>query len=324
MSAALDADDVLRRAAAEVFEAVDAAVAGRGLPALAPWLLGSSPPSTRELARAATGAEQLALYGATVSAHEALASRFGEPAGVLGVSFGEIAALTSAGVWTVADGARVAHDLARVLTTCPGGLTLLSCDESTAAALVAHDDTAGVTVACVNDATETVVSGPVPELARVERRALRTGTTATRLRLPFSSHHPALERQAGRFAEAVRARLRASPRCPVYSAVAGGPYTAHDDLGARLSDCLTRPARLPAVLDRLVTDGFTSFYEAGPGTALTRSACRAMPFGRATFSSPLAAPRPRPGTARPENGEPTAPPLPPVAPVPPAESGPRS
>lgn len=294
-SAALSSDDVLRHAAAEVFDAIDTETAGRGIPALARRLLGPAPPSTRELAEDATGTAQVALYGASVSVHAALTSRFGEPAAVLGVSFGEIAALTAAGAWSVADGAHVAHDLARILTSCPGGLTLLTCDEATATDLITSAGTTGVAVACVNDDTETVVSGPLPELERVEHHALCAGTAATRLRLPFSSHHPALTAQATRFAEAVRTRLRAAPRCPVYSAVAGGPYAPHDDLGVRLADCLVRPARLPAVLDRLVADGYTSFHEAGPGTALTRSAQRLLPAERVAVSAPLVVPLSRPG-----------------------------
>ncbi|MEU8548128.1 acyltransferase domain-containing protein [Streptomyces roseoverticillatus] len=281
LAACLARDDVLRRAAAEVFAAVDEGAAGRDVPALSSWLLGDAPPSTRELAHAATGTSQLALYGASLSAHTALTIRFGEPAAVLGVSFGEIAALTAAGVWSVADGAGVACDLAHILATCPGGLTLLACDESTAAALIASEDTAGTAVACVNDDTETVVSGPLSELLRVEERARRTGTAATRLRLPFSSHHPALGAQAEQFARVVRERLGAPPCRPVYSAVAGRAYAPRDDLGARLADCLVRPARLPAVLHRLTDDGFTTFREAGHGSALSRSVRRILPADRA-------------------------------------------
>ncbi|OEV20098.1 acyltransferase, partial [Streptomyces nanshensis] len=218
----------LRKAAREVFEQVDTVTAERGLPRLGPWLLGPEPPSGRALASASTGTSQLALFGASMAVHRALSEAYGVPSAAVGVSFGELAALTAAGVFTVADGARAAHDLALALTFCPGALTALACPERSARELLEEAGVAGtgtgaadVVVAVVNDERSVVVSGPVAALALVEKAAADRRVGAVRLRLPFSSHHPALGHAAREFATAVRAYPRSAARFPVHSAVAG-------------------------------------------------------------------------------------------------------
>ncbi|MGW7414683.1 acyltransferase domain-containing protein [Streptomyces sp. NPDC054863] len=277
-----------RHTAESVFEEIDGTAVGRGLRPLRPWLFGDRPPGGRELAHAAPGTLQLALFGASMSVHRALCARLGEPDAVLGVSFGEIAALTAAGVYTVADGAGIAHDLALVLATCPGGLTLLSCDERAAQRLIVLADTADTVVACVNDDTETLVGGPLAQLDRVEEQARHSGTAAVRLRLPFGSHHPSYTSQAQRFARAVRRYPAAEARTAVHSAVAGRRYAEDDDLALRLAHCLVRPVRLPDVLGRLGKLRASAFYEAGTGSALVRSVGRVLAADGPTVHAPLA------------------------------------
>src|SRR5439155_1195899 len=61
----------------------------------------------------------------------------------------------------------------------------------------------GIALACVNDPGECVVSGPLPALRALEELAGRQGVPTTRLRLPFSSHHPALTGPADAFPAAL-------------------------------------------------------------------------------------------------------------------------
>ncbi|WP_230396387.1 acyltransferase domain-containing protein [Streptomyces blattellae] len=277
----------VRSAVEEVFERIDDVAAERGLTALRPRLLGAQPPSGRELAHEPTGTAQLALFGASLAVHRALCRSYGPPTAVVGVSFGEIAALTAAGVLSVGDGARAAHDLALVLACCPGGLTLLSCSEQEAHRLLQGSGAGGAVVAVVNDDRSVVVSGPVTELARVEKSAVDTGVTAVRLRLPFSSHHPQLGSAAKAFAESLRTYARSAARCPVYSAVAGRCYRPEDDVAARLADCLIRPAVVPAVLRQVAELRPDALFEAGTGDALARSARQVL---AGTAAPPVHAP----------------------------------
>ncbi|MFE9120400.1 ACP S-malonyltransferase [Streptomyces sp. NPDC007172] len=279
----------------EVLEEVDQVAARRGLPLLAPWLLGTAPPSGRDLAEAPVGTAQLALFGASVTIHRALSERLGPPDAVVGVSFGEIAALTAAGVFDIAQGAAIAWELGRILTSsCPGGLALLGCGESAACSIASQADSRDVVVACVNDPQESVVSGPSDQLALVEKRAAGLGIAAVRLRLPFSSHHPALGRQAKEFAQVVRRYPVRRMTCVVLSAVARRPYVPDDDLAARLADCLMRPAHVPDAI--ALAAGHTlpgqrlHLFEAGTGSALATNARRILAGQPATVHAPLADP----------------------------------
>lgn len=274
---AVRARDSVRAAVAEVFEEVDQVAWERGLRPLGPRLLGPDPPSGRELARSAPGSEQLALFGASLAVHRALCRSRGTPSAMVAVSFGEIAALTAAGVFGVQDGARAAHDLATVLAGCPGGLTLLSCPEPAARRLVRETTAGEAVVAVVNDDRSVVVSGPLPALVRIEKAAADAGVTALRLRLPFSSHHPGLRSASEEFAASLRGYPRSPARVPVYSAVAGRRYRPEDDLPRALADCLVRPALVPAVLRLALVDRPGAvFLEAGTGHALSSSARRVL------------------------------------------------
>ncbi|NEB00383.1 acyltransferase domain-containing protein [Streptomyces sp. SID13726] len=280
----------LATAARQVFEEVDQVTAERGLPRLGPWLLGQRPPSGRELAHAGPGLAQLALYGASLTVHRALCASWGEPSAVVGVSFGEIAALASAGVLTVPDGARAAHDLALVLAGCPGGLTLLSCPEPSARRLLERAGATDTVVAVVNDDRSVVLAGPVSDLARVEKTAADQSVPAARLRLPFSSHHPELTAQSEKFAASLRAYAFAPARLPVYSAVAGRRYGPDDDLPRRLADCLTLPAVVPTVLHQVAEHRPDVAFEAGTGSALAASARRVLAADALPVHAPLTEP----------------------------------
>ncbi len=266
-------DGALRRALRAVYEEIDAGVGTGALPSAAALLLGADPPGGRELARGPVGLQQVAHYGAAVAWQRVLVARYGPPDALLAVSFGELAALTAAGAWTVGAGARAAYGLARVLARTPGGLTLIGCGEARAAELAARAGGGRVAVGCVNSPRECVLGGPPDRLAAVERLAAAQGLSAVRLHLPFGSHHPELGGQRGEFEEVLRGGPPIGPTAvPVYSAVAGRRYTPADDLAARAADCLVRPAHLPRILALLAAHGHTDYREAGPGSALGRNA----------------------------------------------------
>ncbi|MEU3496185.1 hypothetical protein ABZ747_22190 [Kitasatospora cineracea] len=273
LSRAAARDGALRRALRAVYEEIDASAGAGALPSTAALLLGADPPGGRELARGPVGLPQVAHYGAAVAWQRVLAARYGPPDALLAVSFGELAALTAAGAWTVGAGARAAYGLAGVLARTPGGLTLIGCGEARAAELAARAGGGRVAVGCVNSPRECVLGGPPDRLAAVEGLAAAEGLSAVRLHLPFGSHHPELGRQRGEFEEVLRGGPPIGPTAvPVYSAVAGRRYTPADDLAARVADCLVRPAHLPRVLALLAAHGHTDYREAGPGSALGRNA----------------------------------------------------
>ncbi|MFB7947949.1 hypothetical protein ACFC6L_23885 [Kitasatospora phosalacinea] len=266
-------DAALRRALRAVYEEIDATADTGPLPPLAGLLLGEHPPGGRELAQGPVGLPQLAHHGAAVAWQRVLAERHGPPDALLAVSFGELAALTAAGAWTVGAGASAAYGLARVLAGAPGALALIGCGEERAGRLAARAGGGRVVVGCVNGPRECVLGGPPEQLAAVERLAAEQGLTTVRLHLPFGSHHPELGPQRQQFETLLRnGPPIGPPAVPVYSAVAGRRYAPAEDLAARAADCLVRPAHLPRILALLAAHGHTDYHEAGPGGALGRNA----------------------------------------------------
>ncbi|UJB39947.1 acyltransferase domain-containing protein [Streptomyces sp. A1-5] len=295
---ALRTHTTVRKAVREVFEEAEEVGEEFDIGPLANALLSDAPPTGRELAAGSVGTPQLALFCSSVAVHRALCATGLVPDQVLGVSFGEIAALTAAGVFEVPEGARIACLLARQLARCAGGMTLVGAGEAGTEALLRRTGSPALALACVNSPEETIVSGPLPDLRALEETAAGQGVPAARLRLPFSSHHPSLTGPADAFAAAI-GRLAPRPaRIPVHSAVHGGPYGPQDDLHRGLADCLVRPFRLPPVLRRITTAGHALFFEAGTGQALTRSIQQTLPPDAAYAHAPLADPAfpwPRPG-----------------------------
>ncbi|MGW1197205.1 acyltransferase domain-containing protein [Streptomyces sp. NPDC002536] len=277
-------------ALAGVLRQTDGVAAEFGIRPLGPWLLGTSPPSGRELATAAPGAPQLALFCSSLTVSRALGAVGLTPERALGVGFGEIAALTAAGVFDVAGGARIACLLARSLARCDGSMLLLRTGEEQAHVLICAARTRGLALACVNDPGETVVGGASAAVAALERVARRRGVSAARLQLPFLCHHPSLTDEAHCFAASIR-RIPAAPaRFPVHSAVLGRAYGKGDDIHRGLADCLVHPARVPEVLRQVWTAPVTLLLEAGTGQALTRSVRSSLPAAAATAHAPLADP----------------------------------
>ncbi|MGW8378364.1 acyltransferase domain-containing protein [Streptomyces sp. ODS28] len=300
---------LVRAAVEEVFDEIDAAGAEYGVPPLGRALLSPYPPSGRDLAEGPVGRPQLALFGASVAVHRALSAAGRAPHRVLGVSFGEIAACTAGGILRIADGARAACELARCLAPCAGGMTLLGAGEAEARALLRGCGPHGLALACVNAPDETVLSGPLADLERVEALARGQDLATQRLRLPFLSHHPSLTREADRFAAALRGLPVEPAALPVHSAVLGRAYEPDEDVPRRLAACLTHPVHLPRALRGVVRAPYTQLLEAGTGWSLTRCARRSLPTEPAAAHAPLSDPdfpwnRPRRGkhAARPRSG----------------------
>ncbi|MFE0764471.1 acyltransferase domain-containing protein [Streptomyces smyrnaeus] len=285
------AHSVVRAAVREVFARVDEASGEYGIPALGPALLGDTPPNGRKLAAGPVGTPQVALFGAAMAIHRALCAVGAAPRRIVAVSFGEIAALTAAGVFDLADGTRIACRLSRCLSRCPGGMTLLAVGAGEAEKLIDASASPRVAVACVNDPDETVLSGPTHELSQVERCAEEHGVAAVRLRLPFTSHHPSLTARAEEFEAAIRTLPARPGHTPVHSAVHGGPYGRDDDVHRGLAACLPCPARLPDVLRQAAAPGPTLLLECGTGQALTHNAERVLAHRNGvTARSPLTDP----------------------------------
>ncbi|WP_067472605.1 ACP S-malonyltransferase [Actinomadura hibisca] len=265
---------------------------GAAWPSLRAALLGDAD-AYREAVRV-PGVAQLASYTASVAVDQVLRAGGLRPGFAVGQSFGEIAAMVCAQVFTIADGARMAAGLVRVLSRhgAGGGLGLLAAGEAEALECIrragADAGPGQVVVACLNAPQATVVSGPDEPLERVLAAARGSGVRSARLAIPYLSHHPAMAGADLEWYAMIRRFPQRPLRVPVYSPVRGRAYRDDDDLHRALADCIVKPVRLPETLQAVRRAGATVFVEAGAGDALCQCAQLSVP------GAPTLAPMPPP------------------------------
>ncbi|WP_441249247.1 acyltransferase domain-containing protein [Kitasatospora sp. McL0602] len=250
---------------AEVLRIADQVAGEFGHGGVAAHLTSPDGPSAAELVRSDSFALQLAVFAAGVGSFR-IATREQAAQLVVGHSMGEIAALTVAGAFELADGARLVCHRSRALSThfpLPGGMVALELTASRTAHLVGAVDAPGLAVAVSNAPQQTVVSGTDEAVAKVARLAEALGVQATRLNAPFPFHSPLLALAAEAFTAEIGAIRQRPLRLAVYSPVAEAYLTDSADLKALLARQLTSPVRFLAAVRELHADGARHFVECG-------------------------------------------------------------
>ena len=179
---------------------------------------------------------------------------------------GEITALTAAGAFELADGARlVCHRSLALLTACPqaGGMIAVGVNARRAAALVSLLDLPGLSLAVRNAPAQSVLSGTEDALRQVQSVAGSLQLSATVLSSPFPFHSPLVAAAGPLFAEAIRGIAQRPLARPVYSPVAGRYLDDRVDAKALLVDQLTAEVDFLAAVRNLHADGARVFLECG-------------------------------------------------------------
>lgn len=228
---------------------------------------------------------QLAIFGIDVAVYRALETEGLQPGVLAGHSFGEIAALTCAGAYSVEDGAALVCHRVRALSgvdTAGGSMAALDIDAARAARLVDLIGDERLAVAAENHAGQTVLAGPGPamEAARDVARALRIAFVP--LASPHPFHCPLLRPAVAEFAAAA-SRLAQQPlRRPVFSPILQRRYTDDDVLATSLAEHLVQPVRFAGAIRELYADGASTFVECGASDTLAKLAGRILGPGEAT------------------------------------------
>lgn len=231
----------------------------------------------------------LAGYAIPVILSKLLTAAGMTPAAIVGVSFGEIAAMVCAGAFEAADGARAVlalNDAYRPVEGLGAMVLVTGAGEDECRRLLARSEIDDLVIGCVNSPDQTVVSGPAEA---VEKFLALPGPKMTRLPVPYSAHHPALGEVREAFLAGIR-KLRQRPLLvPLHSPSRDRPYADDDDLREALADVLIKPVHLPRVLRHLEAGNpgaRRQFVELGTGTALVRCVQRTLPAAEAI--APLA------------------------------------
>jgi acyl transferase domain-containing protein len=263
----------------ETFAEIDAVAARLGVPPVTDVLFGPREYTVKELLGRQAELLQLAIFGTSVATHRVLVDAGAEPDLLLGHSFGEMAALVSAGAFTLADGVRLvcARSAALLPWDGKGAMAAVGANETVVAHLIGLVEEPELVLGCANAPRQNVVAGPTGALARLQTAAEALGFFFAQLNLPYASHHPSMSQAVTAFVD-LMAPIRQRPlQAPVYSPIHGRRYTDADDLKQALADCLVLPVRFVDAVRDLHAQGCTTYVEVGALNALTRCVQATVP-----------------------------------------------
>jgi [acyl-carrier-protein] S-malonyltransferase len=227
-----------------------------------------------------TAVQQPALVAVSLAAWRAVEAEGRAPAfeAVAGLSLGEYAACAVAGALSFEDAVRCVAMRGRFMKEAsdavPSGMLAVLCSDIQAVdAACAEARGPGpegvVSIANVNAPGQVVIGGAMPALERAKVALKARGIKkAIPLKVSGAFHTELMAPARTRLAEALgRIEIR-DPRTPVISNCTADRAVSAPAVRQNLIDQMTRPVRWAESMQRLVTEGFDTFYEVGAGTVL--------------------------------------------------------
>jgi acyl transferase domain-containing protein/SAM-dependent methyltransferase len=193
-----------------------------------------------------------------------------EPVAVMGHSFGEYAAACVAGAITVSDAARMVAARGRLAQTLPrdGGMTVIEAGEPDVAAAISRNG-GRVSIAAVNGATNTVISGEQSAVDAIASAFVATGARVKALRVSHAFHSPLIEPVLDRFEREIENVKFAEPRVALISNLSGrladGSLIIHSSYWRRH---MREPVRFADSIRALAALDITCYIEMSPHPVL--------------------------------------------------------
>lgn len=193
-----------------------------------------------------------------------------EPACVLGHSVGEYAAACIAGVFSLEDAATLVAARGKLIQALPAGggmLALFCAAEAAKNYIVAYPDLA---VATMNGPTNTVISGSLETLEKLEKDLAESGMQSVRLRVSHAFHSPMMEPMMEDFRTVAKGVSYSAPRIPVISNLTGAVAAGNDLVTPEYwVRHVAAPVRFYEGIIQAAGMGITSMLEIGPHAVLT-------------------------------------------------------
>ncbi|MFE5159794.1 SDR family NAD(P)-dependent oxidoreductase [Streptomyces sp. NPDC056697] len=224
-----------------------------------------------------TAVAQPALGITALAATELLGSLGVRPAMAGGHSYGELAALAAAGVFTpdellAASAARAEAILGRVPEGDAGAMAAVGTSADRVEEVLRLADLAGDVVAANhNSPTQTVISGPSEAVAAAVAGLKDAGYSAKPLSVACAFHSPLLDGAGADFGSHLAGLELPAPAFPVWANRTAARYPDDaEGIRAELAAQLGSPVRFAEQIEAMYEAGARVFVEAGPGRVLSR------------------------------------------------------
>lgn len=219
---------------------------------------------------------QPAILTVSVAAARVLAARGIVPAFVAGHSLGEYSANVVAGTFAFEDAVRLVRRRGRYMQDAvpvgQGAMAAILGLDADAVRQACEEAAQGqvVSLANINGAGQVVIAGSKDAVERASERARQLGARRA-IPLPVSApFHCALMKPAeDRLAPELRALRVRQPRAPIVANVDAEPKADAASAIEALVRQVSAPVRWEAVVQRLASEGVSTYVEVGPGTVLS-------------------------------------------------------
>lgn len=204
-----------------------------------------------------------------------LAEKDVTPAMVAGHSLGEYSALYAAGVLEFEEALLLVRRRGELMQRAgvenPGTMAAIVGLEPAAVEIVCQE-AASAGIVCpanFNSPGQIAISGSVAGVQQAMALAKTKGAKiAKQLAVGGAFHSPLMAGAREGLRESLQKAHFREAACPIYLNVTARPATRADELRQRLDEQLTSPVRWIEIIDNMIADGATQFYEVGPGNVL--------------------------------------------------------
>ncbi len=216
--------------------------------------------------------DQIGIFVSEVLIAKKLIAAGVKPALLVGHSFGELAALATAGVYSFETGVRIVAHRVRALQSMAhaGVMAAVSCDLERAKRFLERAQKESVTVSVINQPRQTVLSGKRSDLEELQSLLNSEGVSLTFLKSRYPYHSPVLDRAVAPFRDALEKLTFAQARIPVFLCMERMLYSPGTNLAQVLSSQFIRTLDFRAVVKTLHESGYRNYVECGAGNIVTK------------------------------------------------------
>ena len=217
-----------------------------------------------------TGTTQPALFALEVALARVWMTAGVRPDILVGHSVGEVAAACVAGVFSLADGARLIAARGRLMGEQPlGAMVALAAPEAEVVETLGGHERGGVSIAALNTPRQTVISGPEEPVLALAAAFDERGTAVTRLRVSHAFHSPMMDPMLPAFRAVCEELSYHPPRIPIVGNVAGERVEGEIATPDYWVEHARAPVRFADGVLCAVAEGATTFVEIGPRPILS-------------------------------------------------------